>query len=69
MNRSLLSDVSNDMAAALGFALWLICIVSVSWLGIRVIGASGRQRRRSKSRICKLDKMKKRAEIIPTTLK
>ena len=49
MNWTLLSNAGNALTVALGFVLWLVCIVSVSWLAIRAMGASARQRRRLKS--------------------
>lgn len=49
MNWSLLSDAGNALTVALGLALWVICIVAISWFGIRIMTGSTRRRGGSKT--------------------
>lgn len=47
MNRNLLTAAGNAITVGLGLVLWVICIVSVTWLGIRAMSASSRRRIKS----------------------
>ena len=48
INCNLFSDAGNALTVALGLMLWVICIVAISWLGIRIMTGSARRRRGSK---------------------